>query len=363
MSDNQSDTLDFLNRIAGNRSFAEQEQQQRERTAPTVTPGAGSGARPSSLMDSLRSQLGNSYQQASPRDNFNDQLTNFGLSLMTSRNPRFLGAVGEAVGAQRDAARQRNTEMRQLLESESQATYREGQLSAAQAEQRLKEAKQAFDQDPANPTNRLALAQAENALAQAQHNNRLAANVGVRQPNWTMMVDKDTGQYVQLDSNTGRTRPIQPGLQPSSTTASSPIDISKAIEAQGIPNIPDGTAVVPMLDRAGRPSFQNLNIPYASLPGVTTRGQAGSTRYLTGMYRTVDAQMRILGEQKDMAGQPRLSPAQLEEERRKITQNYITDHPPPPGTISAPAEPASTTPAARPASSGVTVDALGRPIP
>jgi hypothetical protein len=357
MSDNQSDTLDFLNRIAGNRSFAEQEQQQRERTAPTVTPGAGSGARPSSLMDSLRSQLGNSYQQQSPRDNFNDQLTNFGLSLMTSRNPRFLGAVGEAVGAQRDAARQRNTEMRQLLESESQATYREGQLSVAQAEQRLREATQRYAQDPTNPANRLAVAQAEQAAAHARYYEKSAAHVGERQPNWTLMVDKDTGQYVQLDSNTGRTRPIQAGLQPSSTTANSPIDITKAIEAQGIPNIPDGTAVVPMLDRAGRPSFQNLNIPYASLPGVTTRQQAGSTRYLTGMYRTIDAQMRILGEQKDMAGQPRFSPEQLEAERRRIARNYLTDHPPPPGTMSAPAEPDSTTPAAGPRTTTINMGA------
>jgi hypothetical protein len=356
MSETQSDTLDFLNRIAGNRSFAEQEQQQRERTAPTVTPGAGSGARPSSLMDSLRSQLGNSYQQQSPRDNFNDQLTNFGLSLMTSRNPRFLGAVGEAVSAQRDAARQRNTEMRQLLESESQATYREGQLSIAQAEQRLKETKQAFDQDPANPTNRLALAQAENALAQAQHNTRLAANVGRVTPHYQVGAD-DKGNAVSVDITTGRTQPLPAGFRPFTAGTPGAVDISRAIEAQGIEGIPDGTAVVPTRGRDGRMTFESLNVPYDSLPGVTSRAQASSSRYLTGMNRTVDAQMRLYGDQKDVTGQPRFSPEQLEEARRRITENYLRQHPPPPGTMAAPAEPDSTTPAAGPRTTTINMGA------
>ena len=342
MSETQSDTLDFLNRIAGNRSFAEQEQQQRERTAPTVTPGAGSGARPSSLMDSLRSQLGNSYQQASPRDNFNDQLTNFGLSLMTSRNPRFLGAVGEALGAQRDAARQRNTEMRQLLESESQATYREGQLSAAQAEQRLREAKQAFDQDPANPTNRLALAQAENALAQAQHNTRLAANVGVRQPQYQQMTDGQ-GNTIFFDPRTRQQVAAPTGFQAQSA-------IPRA--SSGDPVIMGGQVMRPMSDGTFQPVKKADGTPVTPEEFSTLRRTQRQEEAQTGAVTRWDTSYRAL--QQALATEQLRSNGLISEQQvQAAVDNWrrANPRPPMPGeqapAVDTTAEPPASVPTSR----------------
>jgi hypothetical protein len=337
MSDNQSDTLDFLNRIAGNRSFAEQEQQQRERTAPTVTPGAGSGARPSSLMDSLRSQLGNSYQQASPRDNFNDQLTNFGLSLMTSRNPRFLGAVGEAVGAQRDAARQRNTEMRQLLESESQATYREGQLSAAQAEQRLKEATQRYAQDPTNPANRLAVAQAEQAAAHARYYEKSAAHVGERPPHYQQMTDGQ-GNTIFFDPRTRQQVAAPAGYQAQSA-------IPRA--SSGDPVIMGGQVMRPMSDGTFQPVKKADGTPVTPEEFSTLRRTQRQEEAQTGSATRWDTSYRAL--QQALATEQLKSNGLISEQQIQATlANWLRANPRPP--MPGEQAPAVDTTAAPPAS-------------
>lgn len=97
-----------------------------------------------------------------------DQLGAFGAALASSRNPSFMGGLGEGFRAlqqtatsQRAEARQDRTENRQQQQVMVEAAYRAAQEARQAAEFE-------YNRDPTNPTNRLRVAQTAQAEAQAR---------------------------------------------------------------------------------------------------------------------------------------------------------------------------------------------------
>lgn len=314
MSETQSNSLDFLNRLVGNRSFAEQE---RERGAtPVVSPQTGTGGQGSSLMASLRSQLGEAYRQDNPRDRFNNQLLDFGLSLMTSRNPRFLGALGESVQAQREAARQRNADMRQLLETESQASHREGQLSVAQAELRLKEAEQRYAQAPDNPINRLRLAQEQESLASAKRAEAQARTAGQRTPHYERVVQG--GQAGVYDVTNNRFIPFGQGTQFQSAVPR---------VAAGAPYIVNGRVEQPMSDNTTQVIMNSEGKPITPAEFEARQRSTLTQRAIIEAPETYvrarDRAERDYAARKNVAGMPMYDEAGLAEAMRGWTRRYL----------------------------------------
>ncbi len=133
-------------------------------TAPPIpqVPSAAQGqAQQPSMLDRLRQQV------------MQDIMPNEGLELQR-RVRAFVAGMGDTRGQSLGtalAAGMGGVEQQRLAEQQARAQrVRSAEEDAyRQAQIRLQEAKQLYEQDPTNPTNRLRLAQAQQALAMAEY--------------------------------------------------------------------------------------------------------------------------------------------------------------------------------------------------
>lgn len=146
--------------------------------SPVVTEGTAGTRRPYEDFFSAYQRMQELNRPAPPtRDSLGltadqraslDQLGAFGAALASSRNPSFMGGLGEGFRAlqqtaasQRAEARQDRTENRQQQQVMAEAAYRAAQEARQAAEFE-------YNRDRTNPTNRLRVAQTAEAEARAR---------------------------------------------------------------------------------------------------------------------------------------------------------------------------------------------------